>query len=660
MTITTINKVLIANRGEIALRIMKTAQTMGIKTVAIYTEADAESPHRHFADQAVLIGEGPVADSYLNSDKIIAAAKDCGANAIHPGYGFMSERSDFALACKEAGLIFIGPSPEAIELMGNKAAAKRKMIETGVPCVPGYEGEDQSLDAFRQAAKAIGFPLMVKAVAGGGGKGMRLVESEDELTTSLSLARSEAENAFGNGELILEKAIIRPRHVEVQVFADCLGNTLHLGERDCSVQRRHQKVVEEAPCPILTPELRSSMGKVAVEAAKSIGYEGAGTVEFLLSEDGSFYFLEMNTRLQVEHPVTEEITRRDLVALQFAVAEGRPLGFEQSDVTLSGHAIEVRLYAEDPEQDFRPQTGDVKGWQISTNLNVRTDGGIQAGQSISHFYDPMLAKIIAYGNDREEARQLLVNGLKDTLLFGVKTNRDFLIEILENETFGQGQATTAFLQEEFGDRKNNTDEAAVQAKVVAAALLYFSLQERNFKKSAGVNETLLGWGSPGFLVSSLKLSLNGEVSSASVRQQAPDCVTISFEQESSGVEYLEDALRIDGTKVAIKSFLHDNDDLYFALDATTHHFRHVKAASLLETSRSSGQITAPMHGNIIELAASVGSTVKAGDRLAVLEAMKMQHELIADHDGVVSEIHALAGSQVKAGDLLISIALNEE
>ncbi len=660
MTVTKINKVLIANRGEIALRIMKTAQTVGIKTVAIYTEADAGSPHQAFADQAVLIGEGPVADSYLNSDKIIAAAIDCGADAIHPGYGFMSERSDFAQACKEAGLIFIGPSPQDIELMGNKAAAKRKMIEAGVPCVPGYEGEDQSPDAFKQAAKSIGFPLMVKAAAGGGGKGMRLVESEDELATGLELARSEAENAFGNGELILEKAITRPRHVEVQIFADRLGNTLHLGERDCSVQRRHQKVVEEAPCPVLTSDLRSTMGQVAVESAKSIAYEGAGTVEFLLAEDSSFYFLEMNTRLQVEHPVTEEITGRDLVALQFAVAEGRALGFEQSDVTLSGHAIEVRLYAEDPEQDFLPQTGDVKDWQTSKDLDVRTDEGIQTGQNLSPFYDPMLAKIIAYGDDREEARHSLIKGLKDTWLFGVKTNRDFLIEILENETFAEGQATTAFLQEEFGDRKNGKEETAVRAKIVAAALLYFSLQENSLEKSAGVSETLLGWGSPGFLISQLKLSQNGDVHTVSVRQEAPDGVTISLEQGSSYVEYLEDALRIDGTKVVIKSFLHDEDDLYFALDATTHHFRHVKAVSLLEAGGSSGQITAPMHGNIMEITASVGSKIKAGERLAVLEAMKMQHELIADHDGVVSEIYMAAGSQVKAGDLLISIALNEE
>ncbi|NQV93968.1 MAG: ATP-grasp domain-containing protein, partial [Sphingomonadales bacterium] len=392
---TRINTLLIANRGEIACRIMRTAKAQGIRTVAVYSDADAHAPHVKMADDSVHIGPAPVNLSYLLVDNIIQAAKDTGADAIHPGYGFLSENAAFSKACADANIIFVGPPEKAIDVMGDKARSKRAMIAAGVPCVPGYQGNDQADDVLISEAGKIGVPLMVKAAAGGGGRGMRLVHDLDDVANAIKLARSEAENAFGNGELILEKAIIKPRHVEIQVFADSHGNTIHLGERDCSVQRRHQKVIEEAPCPVMTPILREQMGAAAVEAAKAVDYVGAGTVEFLLDQSGGFYFLEMNTRLQVEHPVTEEVTGLDLVALQLKVASGDLLGLEQQDIMLNGHAIEVRLYAEDPADDFLPSTGPIYLWQPS-DLS-RVDSGIETGGEVSPFYDSMVAKIITHG-----------------------------------------------------------------------------------------------------------------------------------------------------------------------------------------------------------------------------------------------------------------------
>ncbi|MDP6876477.1 MAG: biotin carboxylase N-terminal domain-containing protein, partial [Alphaproteobacteria bacterium] len=387
-------KVLIANRGEIACRIMRTAHTMGYRTVAVYSEADGDAPHVGMADQAVCIGPAPVAESYLNVPAILDAAARTGADAVHPGYGFLAENGDFARACTDAGLTFIGPSAEAIDLMGNKRLSKLRMMEAEVPCVPGYSGAEQDDGVLVAEGETIGFPLMVKAASGGGGRGMRLVESADDLPGAISGARSEAENAFGSGELILEKAVIEPRHVEIQVFADGHGNCVHLGERDCSIQRRHQKVVEEAPSPAVDGDLRAAMGAAAVAAARAIDYRGAGTVEFLLGADGGFYFLEMNTRLQVEHPVTEMITGLDLVAWQLDVAAGEALPLTQDEIKFAGHAIEVRLYAEDPYADFLPQTGTVVAWRPSAQ--VRVDTGIVEGQEISPFYDPMVAKVIAH------------------------------------------------------------------------------------------------------------------------------------------------------------------------------------------------------------------------------------------------------------------------
>ena len=373
--------ILIANRGEIACRIMRTVREMGLRSVAVFSDADRNAPHVKLADQAVPIGPAPVGESYLVIEKIIEAAKSSGADAIHPGYGFLSENAEFATACADAGLIFIGPSPDAIALMGDKAVAKRRMIAAGVPCVPGYQGAEQDDATLIKESGKIGFPLMVKAAAGGGGRGMRLVNAASDLPAALADARSEARNAFGSDSLILERAIIRPRHVEIQVFGDTQGNIIHLGERDCSVQRRHQKVIEEAPCPVMTEALRTRMGDAAVLAARSVNYVGAGTVEFMLDDEDNFYFLEMNTRLQVEHPVTERVTGLDLVALQIRVAQGQPLGLSQDDIRLCGHAIEARLYAEDPANDFLPATGQIEYLSFPDMDGVRIDSGVESGDT---------------------------------------------------------------------------------------------------------------------------------------------------------------------------------------------------------------------------------------------------------------------------------------
>ncbi|HSS82544.1 MAG TPA: biotin carboxylase N-terminal domain-containing protein, partial [Reyranella sp.] len=419
----TFSKILVANRGEIAWRVMRTARAMGYRTVAAYSDADKDAPHVCFADEAVRIGPPPVGESYLSIDRILEAAHKSGVDAIHPGYGFLSENEAFATACENAGLVFIGPPPAAIAAMGNKAAAKRRMIDAGVPCVPGYQGPDQSDANLAKEARKIGLPAMVKAAAGGGGRGMRLVERDADLLEAIRTARAEAESAFGSGELILEKAVVDARHVEIQVFADAHGNAIHLGERDCSVQRRHQKVIEEAPSPAVNADLRNRMGAAAVAAARTIGYRSAGTVEFLLGADGAFYFLEMNTRLQVEHPVTEAITGQDLVAWQLKVAAGEKLPLTQEQVRFSGHAIEVRLYAEDAYAGFLPQTGRIDVWRPATGPGIRVDHGMKDGLAISPFYDPMIAKVIAHGANREEARTRLVQALRDTVVLGPITNR---------------------------------------------------------------------------------------------------------------------------------------------------------------------------------------------------------------------------------------------
>lgn len=656
---TAFSSVLVANRGEIALRIMRTARDMGLETIAVYTIADAAAEHVAFADQAVLIGDGPVGDSYLSIEKILDAALQTGAGAIHPGYGFLSENAAFAAAVADAGLEFIGPDPKAISAMGNKAAAKRLMQQASVPCVPGYEGEDQSDTAFIKAAKAIGLPVMIKAAAGGGGRGMRLVDDPDRLKDDLALARAEALAAFGSDELILEQAILRPRHVEVQVFADTHGNVLHLGERDCSVQRRHQKVIEEAPSPAVSPDLRDQMGAAAVEAARAIGYVGAGTVEFLLAESGAFYFLEMNTRLQVEHPVTEMVTGLDLVALQLDAAAGKPLPFTQDDVRLDGHAIEVRLYAEEPTNDFLPSSGDVALLKLPTAASgVRVDAGIRAGQPVSPYYDPMLAKIIAHGATRQEARQKLISALKSTALFGPKTNRDFLIELLEQPGFSDGTATTAFIGETYGSEGPQESVAGFETVAIAGALLFRVMQDQALAQAKTCAPRLAGWGSPGWLKSRMKLRHASEEFVLRFTRHQDGRLVIEGGDRTASVVWQGDVLRLNGQRCHITASLLSGPTFYLAIGGQTLEFELVTTASA-QAEGGGGSIAAPMHGNMVEVCVAEGDRVEPGTRLAVLEAMKMQHELAADVFGVVGQVNATAGQQVRAGDLLLEIEVDE-
>lgn len=655
------NSILVANRGEIAVRVMKTAKSLGYRTIAVYSEVDAAALHVRMADEAVLIGPAPVQQSYLDSAKILAAAREAGAEAIHPGYGFLSENADFARACEAAGIVFIGPTAEAIDLMGNKAAAKRRMIAAGVPCVPGYEDKDQSDATLIAAAKKIGFPIMVKAAAGGGGRGMRLVHEEKKLAGALGSARSEALNAFGSDELILEKAIIEPRHVEIQVFADSHGNVIHLGERDCSVQRRHQKVVEEAPCPVMTQELREKMGAAAVEAARSIDYRGAGTVEFLLDAENNFYFLEMNTRLQVEHPVTELVTGLDLVSLQIQVAQGEPLGLVQSDVKLEGHAIEVRLYAEDTTQDFLPCTGRISIWQPEDGDGIRFDAGIDEGQEISPFYDPMIAKVIAYGENREVARHRLIEALKNTVLFGLTTNRGFLIDILNEETFAKGQSTTAFIGDLF-DADRLAAKTPTETEMAMAAVLFYQIERDSAKAEAlFASDQLMDWSSGGALLTRYVFGADENRTDVTVSPKRTGGYDVVVGETPHFVEVMGRSksraqLTVDGTRKRLHCEAPSDGVLDITDDGKTLRFVNEIAFPLTAvTAAGSGQVSAPMHGTLLEVFVKTGDVVEIGTRLAVLEAMKMQHDILAEVAGVVQEVIASSASQVSVGDLLFEI-----
>ena len=662
---TKFTSILVANRGEIACRIIRTAKAQGYRTIAVYSDADAGAPHVKMADAAVHIGPSPVNQSYLVQANILAAAKSSGAEAIHPGYGFLSENASFAKACEDDGLIFIGPSADAIHLMGNKAEAKRRMIAAGVPCVPGYEGEDQNDAALLSEGAKIKLPLMVKAAAGGGGRGMRMVHRNDELANAIDLARAEAASAFGSDELILEKAIIRPRHVEIQVFGDNHGTIIHLGERDCSVQRRHQKVIEEAPCPIMTDALRNEMGAAAVAAARSIDYRGAGTVEFLLDELSQFYFLEMNTRLQVEHPVTELITGLDLVALQLRVAQGEPLGFTQSEVRLNGHAIEARLYTEDPAQNFLPTSGPVEFWSPPTGVGVRVDSGICSGQEISPFYDPMVAKIIASGPNREIARLRLIEGLKNTVLFGTRHNRDFLVACLEKDCFAAGHATTAFIEEEFIDSELADLQPSFTDSAVAAVLELTLEHQSLYANSILVARQLRDWSSASPLVSR-KLYIHGEqIHDLSITALGAERYRVFDTDNATVIELssvLEDAAQvsIDGELHTIRYLSPEDGKLYLSIGGrATTYLDQIRLTGAQDDAAGSGKITAPMHGLLLEMRITAGDRVEEGQTLAVLEAMKMHYEIVADTAGEIIEVLAVAGQQVAADDLLINIDIVE-
>ena len=659
------NSILIANRGEIACRVIRTAKKLGYRTVAVYSDADAGAPHVKLADDAVRIGSGPVGESYLVPELILQAAASSGAESIHPGYGFLSENAAFAEAVESAGLVFIGPTREAIDVMGNKAESKRRMIEAGVPCVPGYEGHDQSDKTLIAEGLKIDLPLMVKAAAGGGGRGMRLVHDQADLANAIKLARAEAEGAFGSGELILEKAIIKPRHVEIQVFADTFGNTVHLGERDCSVQRRHQKVIEEAPCPIMTPELREKMGQSAIDAAKSVNYRGAGTVEFLLDDSGFFYFLEMNTRLQVEHPVTELITGLDLVALQISVAQGEPLDFSQADLDLEGHAIEVRLYTEDPSQDFLPASGPVDLWAPASGVGVRIDDGISTGQAISPFYDPMVAKVIGYGPTREAARLRLIGALKETVLFGTPSNKDFLIQCLEKQSFIDGAATTAFIGEEFS--ADDLDEAPVSFldSAVAATLELCLENKAHFQHSLLVSCELKNWTIASAMVSRKQyqfVDLTHDLSISPINSSADTYhVTDTAAKQSAVIQVIsmqdnKAVVLFDGVKLVAQFMQRQRGQIYCSIQGRGAFFKDlIILDGVVDDAEGGGRVIAPMHGLLLEVMVSAGDDVVKGQTLAVLEAMKMHYEILAEVDGTVEEVSAVAGSQVAVDDVLIEI-----
>lgn len=654
-----IHKILIANRGEIAVRVIRTAKALGYRTVAVYSDADANALHVHAADQAVCIGRAPVGESYLVAGKLLDAAKRTGADAIHPGYGFLSENADFARACETAGITFIGPSPEAIALMGSKRLSKIAMIEAGVPCIPGYQDSDQSLERLLSEAKRIGFPLMVKASAGGGGRGMRLVWEAETLESSIKTAASEARSSFGSDELILERAVIDPRHIEIQVFADRYGNTVYLGERDCSIQRRHQKVVEEAPSPFVDEALRQRMGHAAVEAAKACKYFGAGTVEFLVDAKCNFYFLEMNTRLQVEHPVTELITGQDLVAWQIKVAAGEKLPLTQDQIRLKGHAMEVRLYAEDPRNNFMPQTGDVLRWQLPSSDGVRIDHGIQEGQPVSSHYDPMLAKIIAYGNDREEARRRLACAVEDTLLLGVNNNQRFLANILRHQVFAEGGATTAFIEQHFSEDPSIKSAPPSEHTLGLAAIILYTHSGR---KSAH-HPDLMSWRNCAAAQWHYQLAHEGEVFnlSLSVESRSPyprysvhhrdheitmEIVSVNRQQ----CVYLHDGIR------QCIEFHFDDERLYLNGEFGNAAFENVTYAPRSSSESGDGRVLASMDGSIVEVLVKLGEHVVKGQTLVVLEAMKMEHQLKADVEGVVQSVNVRSGDQVKIRQLLVSVA----
>ena len=644
--------VLIANRGEIACRIIRTLKDLGLRSVAVYSDADRAAPHVKLADDAIHIGASPASESYLDIDKIMAAAKSSGAEAIHPGYGFLSENTEFARRCAKAGLTFIGPSPEAITLMGDKAAAKRHMIAAGVPVLKGYQGEVQDDTTLIKEAKAVGFPLMVKAAAGGGGRGMRWVSNAGDLPNAISAARAEALSAFGSETLILEQAVLSPRHVEIQVFGDNQGHIIHLGERDCSVQRRHQKVLEEAPCPVMTESLRADMGNAAIQAAQSVNYVGAGTVEFLLDDSGAFFFLEMNTRLQVEHPVTELVTGLDLVAMQIRIAQGQPLGLNQDEVSLCGHAIEARLYAENPSQDFLPATGRVE--YLARPEGARFDGGIETGSEVSPFYDPMIAKIIVSGSDRDTARRNLVRALNDTVLFGVPTNRQFLIEALSADAFVSGQATTAFIGENFGQDELAARPLTDEVAALAALTQYLAARECT---AMSMPQEVLGWCSAHPLPHPFEYEDKRiEVTSIAPDQFHLQCGEFNQDVHVENWSAGQAQYALSSGRKNIHWYMATPAEIDFQIGAANYHLtNNLAVPSVREAAIGQGDIAAPLHGALTEIFVTKGDKVKIGARLAVVEAMKMQHDILADMAGAVDEVFAKVGDQVSANALLFKL-----
>ncbi len=652
--------VLIANRGEIACRVIRTARALGYETVAVFSDADRDALHVKMADKAVHIGPSDLSQSYLSVEKILSAAKQSGADAIHPGYGFLSENASFSQRCQSEGITFIGPGVKAIELMGDKAVSKRLMLDAGVPCIPGYQDEEQTDDILLEQAKEIGYPLMVKATAGGGGRGMRLVFSQDDLASALIAARSEALKAFGSDLLIIERALISPRHIEIQIFADNHGNAVYLGERDCSMQRRHQKVIEEAPSPVVSEALRERMGKAAVDAAKAVDYCGAGTVEFLLDDSENFYFLEMNTRLQVEHPITEMITGLDLVEWQLLVAANETLPLTQEQVTLEGHAIEVRLYAEDPYQQFLPCSGDVQLWRAPEGEGIRVDSGLQSGERVSPFFDPMLAKIISSGATREIARRRMIKALKQTVLFGVSTNKHFLADALAQDKFVTGEVTTGFIPEVYGDEGPQRLKASNQSLALAGALFCelggAEFPVLGFWRSTGVNSSVFQL-RPQDADEDIEVNVNIDDDHLYSVSVADETIQIRILQWQDGLVKYE----CDGLRDCIWAI--DTGAGSLQLDVGDHQFSVVDSlqqANDESADDGDSNIRAAMHGAITRVMVAEGDKVTKGQGLLVLEAMKMEHEMFSGCDGVVAQVLVNEGQQVATGGLLIEVVPDEK
>ena len=655
-TLTPFRKILIANRGEIALRIIRSARALGYRTVAVYSTADAGARHVREADQAVCIGEPLPAQSYLRIPAIVEAAKLSGADAVHPGYGFLAENEDFAQACKDAGLVFIGPSAEAIVSMGNKAGAKTLMQAAGVPCIPGYQGDDQGEERLAAEAVRIGFPVMIKATAGGGGRGMRLVPSALEFAELLRSARSEAQSAFGDPEVILERAIVEPRHIEIQVFADRFGNAIHLGERDCSVQRRHQKLIEEAPSPAVDADLRARMGATAVAAVKAIRYEGAGTLEFLLDAEGNYYFMEMNTRLQVEHPVTEAITGLDLVALQLRVAGGEALPITQEQVRFSGHAIEVRLCAEDVDKGFMPQSGTMALWEMPAQLRV--EHALRSGAEIPPYYDSMIAKVISHGDTRDAARRKLMAGLEDAVALGVTTNQAFLNRCLGHPVFAAGGATTAFIAQNQDALLAPDAVTRSRAAAIAAVLLYETTGARR-QPSTGRRMTHS-------LPISLRFEVDGRAVSAGVVLTRQRRFDVSIGETNHVIELDEIG---DHTARFVCDGLYESAAFHRDGATLLLHYRGIPARiedkTRAATARQSeaggdGKVRASMNGRVVAVMAAVGDRVEAGQPVVTLEAMKMEHIHSAPVAGKVIALHVKTGDQVAASRVVVEIEVVEK
>lgn len=645
-------KILVANRGEIAVRVMRTCRDMGIATVAVFSDADASAPHVAAADEAIHIGASQSGESYLSISKLLDAAQRAGADAIHPGYGFLSENGAFAEACGKAGLTFIGPRPQTIRAMGAKKEAKAIAQRAGVAVVPGYDGTDQSVAAFSAKANEIGFPVLLKASAGGGGKGMRIVRAPGELASAFEGAKREAQNAFGDDTLILEKYIERPRHVEIQILGDEHDNLVHLFERECSIQRRHQKIIEESPSPALDADLRYRMGRAAVDVARAIDYSSAGTVEFILAPDGKFYFLEVNTRLQVEHPVTELITGLDLVREQIRIARGETLGYGQQDLKQSGAAMECRLCAEDPDQSFMPAIGTVLAYQEPQSPGVRVDSGIAIGSVVGIHYDSMLAKIVTHGATRDEARERMERALRELVVLGVPTNRAYLLRVLANEEFRAGNIHTHFLQDTKLDALPTDTTAAIVACVLA------STQER--ERARTVLPQIPSGYRNNFALGQHTAFVVGEGEHA-VRYRCLGADAYSIEvdgkaQIAKRISLTNSLLtyEIDGHRKSV-SVVADGER-YFLRDGVNDIVLNEKPRFPDATSSEvKGACIAPMPGKVATVHVVNGQRIEKGAQLVVLEAMKMEHVVTASHAGTVRDVRVQAGTQVHAHEVLIVI-----